>query len=276
MIRIVTDSGCDLPPGRVERHGIAVVPLTVRFGDEEFVDGEDLDGDDFWSRLTGGEMIPQTSAPPVGRFTAAYDRLAREGASGIVVLAMSSAISATHRAATLAAEGFGDVPIRVVDTRLVSGALGLAVIETAEAAATDADLDVVAAVAADASEATDLFATVDTLEYLRRGGRIGTASAFIGGLLDVKPLISFEVGAVTGVGRVRTRRRAIAAVLDHVAELGERVRRLAVIHSDPPDLDEFVAAVADLHGAIPEVIRIGPVVGTHSGPGVAGVVYRLD
>lgn len=275
MIRIVTDSGCDLDPDRLERHRIEVVPLTIRFGDDEYVDRVELDIDEFWTRLTTSSVIPQTAAPPVGRFSHAFEQLADQGASGIVTLCMSSAISATHRAALLAAEGFEGVPIRVIDSRLVSGALGLVVLEAAEAAETGADLDRVAAVAADAAEATDLFATLDTLEYLRRGGRIGTATAFIGGLLDVKPLISFEVGEVTGVGRVRTRRRALGAVLDHLAGLGDRVERLAIIHSDPPDLEDFAAGVAAAWGSAPDLLRLGPVVGTHAGPGAIGIVYRL-
>lgn len=275
MIRVVTDSGCDLDAGRLQEHGITVVPLTIRFGDDEYVDGVDLDVDDFWRRLTSGDVTPQTAAPPVGRFSEAFDRLADQGADGIVALCMSSAISATCRAAELAAEGFTRVPVRVVDSRLVSGALGLAAIETARVAESGATIDEVAAAAADASEAIDLFATLDTLEYLRKGGRVGTATAFIGGLLDVKPLISFEVGEVTGVGRVRTRRRALSAVVEHLTELGDRIGHLAVIHSDPPDLADFVASVTEVRGSAPDVLRIGPVVGTHAGPGAVGIVYRL-
>ena len=275
MIRIITDSGCDLPDAVLAQHRVEVVPLTVRFGDTDFVDREDLTIDEFWHKLIEGEETPQTAAPSVGRFTEAFGRLEAEGSDGIVVLCMSSAISATHRSAVLAAEAFEGIPVRVVDSRLVSGALGLAVVEAAERAAGGGDLDAVAAAAADACEATDLYATLDTLEYLRRGGRIGTAAAFVGGLLDVKPIISFEVGEVTAAGRVRTRARALADVLDHLRGLGDRVQRLGVIHSEAADLAEFVEGVAGIHGAAPLVIRIGPIVGTHAGPGALGVVYRL-
>jgi DegV family protein with EDD domain len=275
MIRIVTDSGCDLPEDVITGNRIEVVPLTVCFGDDTYMDRVDLDIDGFWQKLTGGGVIPQTAAPSVGQFTSRFDELARAGADGIVVMCMSSAISATHRAAVLAAEGFGAVPVRIIDSRLVSGALGLAVMEAAQRAMAGDDLETVAAAAADACEATDLYATLDTLEYLKRGGRIGTAAAFVGGLLDVKPIISFEVGEVTAAGRVRTRRRALDNVLDHLRGINERVRRLGVIHSDAEELPEFLHDVTSIHGTEPLIIRIGPIVGTHAGPGVLGITYRL-
>jgi DegV family protein with EDD domain len=159
---------------------------------------------------------------------------------------------------------------------LVTGALGLAVMEAAEQALAGADLDSVVATAADACEATSLYATLDTLEYLRKGGRIGGAAAFVGGLLDVKPIISFEVGEVTAAGRVRTRRRALEEVLDHLREINDRVARLGVVHSDAAELDDFVAGVTEIHGTAPLIIRMGPIVGAHAGPGVLGVVYRLQ
>jgi len=275
MIRVVTDSGCDLPERLLADHLVEVVPLTVRFGDTSYLDRRDLSIDEFWAKLTGGPETPQTAAPSVGMFTGVYEALSADGADGIVVLCMSSAISATHRSASLAAEAFETVPIRVIDSRLVSGALGLAVIETAERAIAGDDLDTVAAAAADACEAISLYATLDTLEYLRKGGRIGNAAAFVGGLLDVKPIITFDVGEVTAAGRVRTRKRALNDVIEHLRGLGDRVQSLGVIHSDPAELDEFIATAAGIHGRDPVVIRIGPIVGAHTGPGVIGIVYRV-
>lgn len=277
MIRIVTDSSCDLPDDIVERHRVTVVPLTIRFGAEEFVDREQLSVSEFWGRLTGGSVLPETAAPSVGRFQEAFRRLSDEGADGVVVICISSKISATHQAAVLAAEQFpGGIPVRVVDSALVSAALGLVVIEAAEAAEAGAGIDAVEQIARQAAAASNLYATLDTLEFLKRGGRIGGAQAFLGTLLDVKPIITFQHGAVEGATRVRTRRKALAAVVDHVASLQQRIRRLGVIHSDPDDLDEFLGAVRDAHGGDLLVARLGPVVGTHAGPGVAGVVYRLD
>lgn len=275
MIRIITDSGCDLPEATLADHRIEVVPLTVRFGDTDYLDRTDLTIDEFWDKLTSSGDTPQTAAPSVGQFADAYQRAADAGADGIVVMCMSSAISATHNSAALAAEAFDTIPVRVIDSRLVSGALGLAVMEAAETALAGDDLDTVAAVATSACEACRLYASLDTLEYLRRGGRIGGAAAFVGGLLDVKPIISFEDGAVAAAGRVRTRKRALDDVLDHLRGLGSPPPRLGIIHSESADLDEFAARVSAVYGAEPLMIRIGPIVGTHAGPGVIGLVYRL-
>ena len=276
MIRIVTDSSCDLPDDLVELHRITIVPLTIRFGDDDFVDRTELSGDEFWRRLTTENTLPETAAPSVGRFLEAYRSLEAEGADGILVIAISSKISATHQSATLAAEQFASgIPVRVVDSGLVSMALGLVVIEAAEGADAGLSLDAITAASVERAASSNLFAALDTLEFLRRGGRIGSAAAFFGTLLNVKPIISFEDGAVAAAGRVRTRKRAVAAVGDHMADLGDRVARFAVIHSEPDDLEAFVEALADERGSPPLVARLGPVVGTHAGPGVLGVVYRL-
>jgi DegV family protein with EDD domain len=274
VIRIVTDSSCDLPEALIERHAISVVPLTIRFGSEEFVDRDELTVTDFWDRLTAGDVVPETAAPSVGRFRSTFERLAAEGADGIVTICISSEISATHQSAVLAAAEFDDVPVRVVDSRLVSAALGLVLIEAAGHGG-GAGVDEIAGAAEIASQSTHLLATLDTLEYLRRGGRIGAAAAFFGSLLDVKPLISFTDGAVAAAGRVRTRSKAVDAVIEHLAERADQVSSVGIIHSDPSDLDEVVARVAATVQSEPLIARIGPVVGTHVGPGTAGVVYRL-
>ena len=276
MIRIVTDSSCDLPDEVVARHRLTVVPLTIRFGDEEFVDREELSKDEFWERLTGGEALPETAAPSVGRFLEAFGRLSTEGADGVLVICLSSEVSATHQAAVLAAEGYaGGIPVRVVDSRLVSAALGLVVVEAAEAAAAGATIAETEQIAREAAANSNLLATLDTLEFLKRGGRIGAAAAFFGSLLDLKPLIAFAGGVVAPAGRVRTRRKAVAAILDHVSGMADQIQSLSVIHSDPDDLESFQQALAELYPGDTMVARLGPVVGTHAGPGVVGVAYRL-
>lgn len=276
MIRIVTDSSCDLPDEVVARHRLTVVPLTIRFGDEELVDREELSKDEFWERLTGGEALPETAAPSVGRFLEAFGRLSTEGADGVLVICLSSEVSATHQAAVLAAEGYaGGIPVRVVDSRLVSAALGLVVVEAAEAAAAGATIAETEQIAREAAANSNLLATLDTLEFLKRGGRIGAAAAFFGSLLDLKPLIAFAGGVVAPAGRVRTRRKAVAAILDHVSGMADQIQSLSVIHSDPDDLETFQQALAELYPGDTMVARLGPVVGTHAGPGVVGVAYRL-
>lgn len=275
MIRIVTDSSCDLPDDAVAQHRIEVVPLIVRFGEEELLDREELSTEEFWRRLTTGSVLPETAAASVGRFQDAFARLHSAGADGIVAVILSSKVSATIQSATLAAEQSAGIPVRVVDSGLVSTALGLAVIEAAEIAASGASIEEVEAAARSACERGRIFATLDTLEYLRRGGRIGGAAALIGGLLDVKPLIAFEDGQVAAAGRVRSRKRALSAVLEHVAEQRGSIRRLAVVHSDPVELPEFLQRLAAIYEGEVMIARIGPAVGAHIGPGTVGVAYLV-
>jgi DegV family protein with EDD domain len=275
MIRIVTDSSCDLPDEVIERHRITVVPLTIRFGDNEFVDRQQLSVDDFWERLTTSEDLPSTAAPSIGRFQTVYQELSDSGADGVVAIMISAAISATHQAALLGAEQLkSGIPVRVIDSGLVSGALGMATIAAARAAEAGGTIDEVEAAAVGAAASTNFLAALDTLEYLKRGGRIGNAAAFFGNLLDVKPIITFADGAVHPGARVRTRRKAVQAVLNHLDAL-EDVVEVGVLHSDPPDLDDFVRALAERGHTDPLMARLGPVVGTHAGPGVVGVCYRL-
>jgi DegV family protein with EDD domain len=277
MIRIVTDSACDLPNDLIEQHRIAVVPLTIRFGEKEYLDREGLSTDDFWHMLTTGDVLPETAAPSIGRFHEIYTRLSSEGADGIVVICISSALSATIQAAQAAAQQFtSGVPVRVIDSRLVSTALGFVAVEAAETSAAGASLREVVATAEAAAGSSNIVAALDTLEYLKRGGRIGGAAAFLGEVLSVKPLITVRDGAVGPAGRVRTRTKALAALIDHVAGLGERIRRLAIVHSTAPDIDEFVDSLSEVYQGDHIVCLLGPVVGTHTGPGVVAVAYRLD
>lgn len=275
MIRIVADSSTDIPPEMVSRHAITTVPLSIRFGDEELIDGEDLDRATFWTRLAASSDLPETAAPPAGRFQDAYLELAESGATGIVTVTLSSQLSGTYQSAVIAAEKVADtIPVIVVDSASVSMAAGFQALEAARAAEGGADLAGAVAAAAACREHTNLFAALDTLEYLRRGGRIGNAAAFFGNLLNVKPLITFADGAVSAAGRARTRSKALAAVVDHVAGL-ERVAELAVLHGAAPDLEEFMAKLSTV--VSPDRMfpaELGPVVGTHAGPGVLGVAYR--
>lgn len=270
-IGIVTDSSCDLPADVVTRHGIEVVPLTIRFGETAFRDGVDLTTAEFWDRLGDSTHLPETAAPSPGAFLDAFSR--HDDVEGIVCVCLSAALSGTYQAAALAAEEAA-VPVKVVDTGVVSLALGLVAVAAAEAAAGGGGVETVAEVAASTSSRANVFAALDTLEYLERGGRVGRVSAFLGGLLDVKPLITLEAGVVAPGGRVRTRSKAIAAVADHLA--GKPVSRLALLHgggADLPGLISAVSAIASTSGDEPIIAELGPVVGTHTGPGVVGVAY---
>ncbi len=274
MIRVVTDSSCDLPEELATLHRIEIVPLKIRFGDLEFEDRTQLTQAQFWEKLASSIDLPETSAPSAGIFRDRYESLAAEGATGIVVICLSSDLSGTYQAAVIAAEQTTSVPVQVVDSRNVSMALGFQVLEAARAAAQGDNLEKVAAAANAARPETNFVAALDTLDYLQRGGRIGSAQAFLGGLLNIKPLITMENGVVAALGRVRTRSRAVAALVERAAALGPAVAEVAILTSDPAGVEEFrqqLSAVIPTH----LVAGVGPVVGTHTGPGLLGFAYRL-
>ena len=277
MIRIVTDSSSDIPLHLLEAHSIEVVPLTIRFESQEFVDGQDLTTADFWHRLVAAEVLPETAAPSAGLFGERYRAVAGSGADGIVVITISSALSGTYQSAVIAAESFvGNVPIKVIDSGSVGMGLGLPVLAAAASAAAGASLDEVAAAANKAVESTTVIAALDTLEYLKRGGRIGSAQAFFGSLLNIKPIVTIEGGVVTPFGRVRTRSKALAALEDRVAALGPRIRSAAVFHGASPDAERFSNSLQEHLTSEIVTTLLGAVVGTHTGPGTIGIAYTTD
>ena len=274
MIRVVTDSSCDLPDEVAAKHRIEIVPLTVRFGDREYVDRVGLTREDFWSQLRISSQLPETSAPSAGNFRERFAKLAADGADGIVVVCLSSNLSATYQAAVIAAEQTTTVPVKVLDSLNVSMALGFQVLEAARAAARGENLEQVTAAALAARDSSSFVAALDTLEYLQRGGRVGSTQAFLGGLLNIKPMITVENGVVAAVGRVRTRTKAIAKLVERASMLGTGVEEVAILTGDSPDVGDFrqqLSAVIPVH----LIAEVGPVVGTHTGPGVLGIAYRL-
>lgn len=273
IVRIVTDSSCDLPPALVEELGITVVPLTVRFGDEEFVDGRDLDPEQFWSRCREVSRLPQTAAPAPGDFARAYDTVS--DARGIVVITLSGALSATLQSAHLAAEGRSPdaPPIEIIDSRTVSLGTGLIVAACARLATTGADLATVVHLARDLVGRTHVIGALDTLEYLRRGGRIGNAQALLGTALSIKPIIAVIDGVVEQAGRQRTRTRALDHLIAQVEALGSDLEHLAVLHAQCPDVDRFVDRLGRVVRTEIMVAELGPVIGTHAGPGTIGIAF---
>jgi DegV family protein with EDD domain len=274
-IRIVTDSSCDLPEATVQQHGIAVVPLSIRFGDEELIDREELTTAEFWARCARQDTLPETAAPAPGQFEQTYRRLADEGATGIVVVSLSGALSATMQSAELAARSVADVvPVRVVDTRSVSLGVGTIALAAARRAAEGGSLDEVEALARDLATRTKVFGALDTLENLKKGGRIGNAKAFLATALAIKPIIEVVDGAVEEAGKQRTRSKALAFLVAKVREYGDSVNDLAVLHADCSDVDEFVEMLRPHYGGEIVVGEIGPVIGTHAGRGTIGVAFN--
>ncbi len=279
QIRVVTDSACDLPQAVVDDLDIAVVPLTIRFGDEELVDREQLSVAEFWTRCVNSPTLPETAAPAPGQFETVYRQLATEGATGIVVVNLSGALSATLQSAELAARSVReddtlDVDIRLVDSRTVTMGLGTIVLACARAARDGASLDEVEQLARDLAARTRVFGTLDTLENLKKGGRIGNARALLATALSIKPMIEVVDGVVEQAGKQRTRSKALAHLVEKLRSHGDAIENLAVMHADCSDVDAFVDMVQPFYDGEIVVGEIGPVIGTHAGRGTIGVAFH--
>jgi DegV family protein with EDD domain len=275
-VGIVTDSACDLPQELADRSGIEIVPLSIRFGDEELVDREELTTDEFWARCARSADLPSTAAPSPGRFEQAYERLAARGVEGIVAVTLSGALSATHQSAELAARAVADrgLHVRVVDSRSVTLGLGTIALSCAERAAGGASLDEVTALATEAVGRTRVFGALDTLENLKKGGRIGNAKALLATALSIKPIIEVANGVVEQQGKQRTRSKALAYLVERVKSYAGRMEHLAVLHADCSDVDQFVDMVRPYAPEDVVVGQIGPVIGTHAGRGTIGVAFQ--
>lgn len=274
-VRVVTDSACDLLDETLNELGIGLVPLRIRFGEEELVDRFELSTKDFWSRCGSSSVLPSTAAPSPGQFQEAFEAMAAAGADGVVCVNLSSKLSATIEAARQAARALeGRLPVRVVDSLSVSLGQGLVATEAARAAAAGESLDQVAAVAEKAVQDMKLYGAIDTLENLKKGGRIGGARALLGSMLAIKPVIEVRDGVVEQESKQRTRSKSLRYLADKVKAAGT-VSRLAVFSADAPDLDEFLALLADVEPAEGQVLLgdVGPVIGAHAGPGAIGVAW---
>jgi DegV family protein with EDD domain len=273
-VRVVTDSACDLPDELIERFGIQVVPLTIRFGHEELVDRKELSTDEFWRRLAASDVLPETSAPSAGAFEETFRRLAGDGATGIVCINLSSKLSATMQAAQVAAQSVQDAcPVAVIDSLSVSMGLGNLCITAAERAADGDSLDSIVANVTDRRNRSKLFGTLDTLEYLKKGGRVGNARALLGSMLAIKPVVELRDGQVEEAGKVRTRSKALRLLVDRVKE--GPFENLAMLEGNAPDADELLTLLEPLSPRDEIVVgKIGPVIGTHAGPRVIGVTFQ--
>jgi DegV family protein with EDD domain len=207
-VRVVTDSACDLPQELIDEHEIVVVPLSIRFGAEELVDREELSTAQFWQRLRESDVLPETAAPSAGAFEKAFRDLIGQDASGIVCINLSSRLSATMQAAKLAADAVGpECPVQVVDSLTCSMGVGELCLAAARQAAGGAELDVIVADVTARRDRTRLYGALDTLEFLKKGGRVGNARALLGSMLSIKPVVEVRDGVV-GRGEPRGARAA--------------------------------------------------------------------
>jgi DegV family protein with EDD domain len=271
-VRIVADSSCDIPEEMADQLGIMIVPLSVRFGDEELLDRKELSTDEFWLRCKASSRLPETAAPSPGAFQEAFLRV--EPGDSVVCLTLSGKLSATYQSAQLAADGVADrVAVRLVDTNSVTVGQGVVVLAAAEAAAGGASLDDVVALAESVMLRTRSYGIVDTLDHLEKGGRIGGAKALIGSLLSIKPVIVIRNGVVEEESKQRTRSRSIRYLAEKVRAAGP-LDRLAVAHGAAPDIGDLLDLLSDIH-PVHNIITVdlGPVVGTHAGPGTIGIAF---
>lgn len=272
-IAIVSCTSADLTPEQAKEAGVTLVPLKVSFGDESWDTVTELSNEDFFAKLTApGAPFPKTSAANPSQFESAFREALDGGAEGVVCVTISQKLSATYAAAEQAASAFEAGVVQVIDSEIVTLPQGMIVKRIAELAATGAGQADVVDLAHDLVGRTRLVFLADTLEYLQRGGRIGRASALVGSVLSIKPLLGVQDGEVISVDRKRTTAKARARLIEIAGELP--VEAVAVMHTGAADLDGFVDAVAEATGVPRGQIEIGmtgPVAGAHVGPGMIGV-----
>ncbi|MBN1810716.1 MAG: DegV family protein [Anaerolineae bacterium] len=275
-IVVVTDSTAYIPEAALGDSDIPVIPLWLIWGDERFRDGVDIDPPTFYGRLPESKVFPTTSQPSVGEFVDFFQQ-AGEGAEAIVGVFISSKLSGTVASALAAKIQLPDLDVRVVDSLSTSMGLGFGALAAARAAAAGKSVDEVVAAAEKVREGMDVMFAVDTLEYLYRGGRIGGAKRLLGTALNLKPLLYLENGRIEALASVRTKRKAVARMLDVAEErlAGKRMAEVAVLDVDTPTEGYSVAEMVKERFGMPVVYRttVSPAIGTHAGPGTVGICF---
>jgi DegV family protein with EDD domain len=272
-VHVVTDSTADIPADEAAALGVTVVPLNILIGDQSYRDQVDIGAEEFFRRLTTSPILPKTSQPPAGAFIETYKGLIEGAATAILSIHISGKLSGTVNSARTARDTIGAGTVTVLDSGTVSAALANGVRAAAGVAAAGGSVEEARAAAERALRHSHLLAMLDTLEYLQRGGRIGRARAWIGGLLNVKPLIVVKEGEVAPLERVRSRSRAIDRLIELTAAR-TNAAEVTLLHSSSPEEVERVSS--RLASAMPTAkLRtgwLGPVVGVYAGPNILGTV----
>jgi len=271
-IRIVTDSNCDLPESLIATHKIGVVPLQVNIGGKSFLDGVELARSEFYDNLPQYQSFPTTSVPSPGQFRDMYNSLAAAGATEILSIHIAVSLSAVVNSARLGAEQ-ADVPVRVLDSGQLTLGTGLLALEAAGAAAQGHSMDEIVFLVESKAARTHSFAALDTLEFLRRSGRLSRLQSSLASVLRIKPLLKMHCGEM-GMERVRTRRRAVERLIELVTELGP-LEHLALVHTHAAERAEALRQKAiHLFPNPADVLsaEVTPVIGAHVGPGSVGLV----
>ncbi len=279
MIHIVTDSTASAPPSLIEKYDIAVVPLRVLFGHESYREGVDMSNEEFYTRLAKVDRLPTTSQPTVAEFLDVYQRIV-DGGDQAVSIHLSSKLSGTYNAAAQAAAEFPDGSVTVVDTNWISLPMTFQVRAAAEAAADGASVEDVVAAVQRMDSRLHLYFVLDTLENLRKGGRISGAKAMIGGLLNVKPILELKNGVIEPVESPRSKKASVKRLLELMATTIAPDARLHVAVLDAradSEREELERQIAQRFNVV-EMLQaeVGPIIGTHTGAGAVGAAYYVD
>jgi DegV family protein with EDD domain len=273
-IRVVTDSTCDIPSETAAAYGIVVVPAYINIGDHSYLDGVELSRTQFYEQLPGYKAPPTTAAPASGTFAEAYKKLAGEGATAIISIHVATSLSGVLNSARLGAEAVEEViPVTLFDSMQLSMGLGLQAITAAKAASEGLSTAEIITMLEERRSRTHVFAQLDTLEYLRRSGRVNWAEFGIGTLLQIKPLIHVYNGQVEMREKIRTSKRAMAQMIQYAAELGP-LESIALLHTHAIDkLEMFRQQTKHLYPSdeTPLAVEVTPAIGAHVGPGGLGI-----
>jgi DegV family protein with EDD domain len=275
-VAVVTDSTANLPDEFIQEYGIQVIPLTVNWEGESLLDGVDIQVDAFYQRLKSAKDMPTTSQPSVGQFIEFFQKTA-ETADSIVGIFISEALSGTMDSARAAAQELSDVPIELVDSKSAAMGLTLIVSNALRLVKEGLDYKEIAEKSRQLVPHVRLFFVVDTLEFLHRGGRIGGAQRLVGSVLSIKPILQLVDGRIDSLESVRTKRKAVARLMDLVSTetgWGEQVHYGVLDASAPQTADKIFEEII-ANGKPAELLRggISPVIGTHIGPGAVGVAF---
>lgn len=271
-IAVVTDSASNLPAEIVSEHSISVVPMYLKFGEAIYQDGVDLPRGEFYSKLAREEVPVSTAAPSIGDYREAFER-ALGDADGVVCITVASFVSVSYESARAAANELGD-RVRVVDSKSASMGEGWATLEAARLARASASLDAVAERAEEIARRTQLAATINTFEYLRRSGRVHAVLAYAGTALNIKPVFALRGGKIEQLGRPRSRSRAIDRLIEETRPLAERgPLHCAVAHADVPDEAEALLSriKTELECVETLLTEFTPLMGAHTGPGLLSI-----
>jgi DegV family protein with EDD domain len=274
-VAIVTDGACSLTPAQGEQFGIHVVPVYVAFGEKTYRAGIDLDNEGFYRFLSTSKKLPTTAQPTAPDFVNIYNQLAEE-AEEIITIVISHHMSATIQSAEMARNLFDNVPVHIVDSETVSLGLGMMAIAAARAAEQGQDAQAVLNLVESIKQKMNVIFTVNTLEYLYKGGRIGGATAFLGTALDIKPILYIKNGRIEPLERQRTRKRSVSRLLALMEQsVGKQPVHVAILHGNASEEARQLKQSIQSQFNCVELISsdMGPVIGVHAGPGTLGLVF---